>query len=239
MPKSLSVSWGEGVTEKESQVMLQAIAQTLHWLYFRRTMAFFDPPITVRVYGNWVVPAMVDRHPYWGMQWYVDTSYDRELGRVIAPVYLELVRREPWQRTDAHFDLALLDEDITEFPAPLARLRRDDYALGSSFPGMAAVMSVYRVRRIADPQTRDLTLARLVRHHLGHVLAIPAFDRTVDVARRGLELHCTKRCAMRHADTAEQWAAYALEEAEMGWPFCDLCTQGFHSVMVRHNEEWN
>ncbi len=100
-------------------------------------------------------------------------------------------------------------------------------------------MSVYRVRRIADPQTRDLTLVRLVRHHLGHVLAIPAFDRTVDVARRGLELHCTKRCAMRHADTAEQWAAYALEEAEMGWPFCDLCTQGFHSVMVRHNEEWN
>lgn len=239
MSKRLSVTWSEGITEEESQVMLQTIEQTLTWLYYRRPMALFDPPILVRAFGNWVIPAMVDRHTYWGMQWYIDNSYDRELDRVIAPMYLELARREPWQRLDAHFDLALLDEDLTEFPAPLARLRPHDYALGSSFPGTVAVMSLYRVRRIATPELRAMTLTRLVRHHLGHVLAIPPFIRTERVARRGLELHCTNRCAMRHADTVEQWAAFTLEEAEMGWPYCDLCTQGLHSAVVRYGQEWS
>lgn len=96
MAKALSITWNEGVTEAESQILLGTVEQVLKWLYFRRMMAFFDPPIVVRVFGNWVIPALVvDQRPYWGIEWYVQHSYDPELQRVIAPIYLELVRREP------------------------------------------------------------------------------------------------------------------------------------------------
>lgn len=133
----------------------------------------------------------------------------------------------------------LLDSDLTEFPGPLARLRREEYALGASFPGTVAVISLHRLRTLTDPTLQGLALARLVRHHLGHVLAIPPFERREQVLRRGLEMHCTNLCVMRHADTLEQLANYAVQEAALGWPFCPLCTQALHSVVLRHAQEWN
>ena len=108
--------------------------QTLNWLYFRRSDVFFDPPLVVQVYGNWVIPSLIDQSPYWGTQWYVDAAYDSEADRVVVPSYLELVRNEPWQKLSPHLDLALLDEDLTDMPAPLARRRPDYYSLGSSYP---------------------------------------------------------------------------------------------------------
>ena len=239
MPKSISITWSEGVLEQESDVLVQTIDRTLKWLYFRHPTAFFDPPLPVRVYGNWVIPALVAERPYWGTQWYVNSSYDQRVHRVIAPTFLELVRQEPWQRANPHLDLALLDQDLTDFPSPLARLRPDHYCLGTSFPGRAAVMSVHRIRNLADPAVRELALARLVRHHLGHVLGIPQFARQEQVARLGLEMHCTNRCVMRHAATVEQLAALAVEEVDRGWPFCGHCTRGLHSIIVEQTQSWN
>jgi len=234
MTKFISVTWSEGVREPESQVLTGTIERTLKWLYLRRPTALTDPPIRVRVFGNWVIPALVPDRPYWGTQWYIDTSFDGEVQRVIAPVFLELVRLEPWQRVDPHFDLALLDQDLTDFPSPLARLRREHYTLGSSFPGTTAVMSVNRLRRLVDGQMQTLALARLTNHHLGHVLGVPGFTRQEQVARLGLELHCTNPCVMRHAATVEELAECAREESEMGWPFCELCTCELHSIVARY-----
>ena len=239
MAKSISVSWSEGVSDQEGQVVAQTILRVLQWLYLRRPIALIDPPIQVRVFGNWIIPALVPDKPYWGTQWYVDSSYDHQLERVIAPTFLELVRREPWQRAEPHFDLALLDQDLTDFPAPLARLRPDRYSLGTSLPGTTAVMSVHRVRRLANEQVRHLSIARLVRHHLGHVLGIPELTRKDHVSRLGLEMHCTKACAMRHAGTVQQLADFALQESEMGWPFCEVCTRELHSLIVRYAYNWN
>ncbi len=239
MVKFISVTWSEGVTEPESEIMVKTIDETLKWLFLRHPETLFEPPIRARVFGNWVIPALVPDKPYWGTQWYVNTSYNQELRRVIAPVFLELVRQEPWQRAEPHFDLALLDQDLTDFPPPLAKLRPDHYSLGTSFPGTTAVMSLYRVRGLVDERVRNLAIARLVRHHLGHVLSVPWFTRQDQVARMGLELHCTNACVMRHASTVEQLAQFTLEEMEMGWPFCELCTRELHSVVVRYAGNWN
>lgn len=239
MPKSISLTWSEGVTEAESELLIQTIEQVLKWLYLRHPQALLDPPFRVTAYGNWFIPALIPDKPYWGTQWYIDSSYDAQLDRVIAPTFLELLRHEPWQRQDPHLDLALLDHDLTDFPAPLARLRPDRYSLGTSFPGAMAVMSCYRVRRLADEQTRELAMARLVRHNLGHVLGVPQFTRRQHVQRLGLESHCTRRCVMRHAATVKELARLALEEGEMGWPFCEQCTQDLHSVIVRHSHVWS
>lgn len=239
MGKSISMTWSEGVLEEESEVFVKTVDATLKWLYLRHPLALTDPPIQMRLFGNWVIPALVPDTPYWGTQWYIDTSYDDDLQRVIAPVFLELVRQEPWQRMDPHFDLALLDQDLTDFPSPLARLRPGHYSLGSSFPGTTAVMSLRRVRTLSDPRVRELALSRLVRHHLGHVLGIPGFTRQKHVQRLGLEFHCTNPCVMRHAATVEELAQMALEEAEMGWPFCEECTRELHTVIVRQHYSWN
>ncbi len=240
MTKFISVTWSEDVTEHESDVLVSAIDRVLKWLYLRYPSALVDPPIQARVFGNWVIPALLpDRRPYWGTQWYIDASYNGELGRVITPTFLELVRQEPWQKGDPHFDLALLDRDLTDFPVALARLRPTHYTLGSSLPGLAAVMSVHRLRRLADARGRDLALRRLVHHHLAHILGVPSLVRGQEVARLGLEMHCTNLCAMRHAPTEEEWAALALEEEKMGWPFCPRCTAELHSVVLRYAQSWN
>jgi hypothetical protein len=239
MTKFISVTWSEGISEPENQLLTQSVDKVLKWLFMRHPAALMDPPIRMRIFGNWVIPALVPDKPYWGTQWYVDTSYDGELQRVIAPVFLELVRQEPWQRVDPHFDLALLDQELTDFPAPLARLRPDHYTLGSSFPGTTAVMSLKRVRALSDERVRNLAIARLVRHHLGHVLGVPELTRKDEALRLGLELHCTNPCVMRHAATVEELADMAMEEAEMGWPFCPKCTQELHSVVVRYSHQWD
>ncbi|HHX64693.1 MAG TPA: hypothetical protein GX702_07385 [Chloroflexi bacterium] len=239
MSKFISVTWSEGIDDRESEILVDTIDHTLRHLYMNHPAALIEPPIQVHVFGNWVIPALSPDQPYSGSQWYVEASYDTDLQRVIAPTFLELVRREPWQVADPHFDLALLDEDLTDFPAPVARFVPDHYSLGSSFPGTTAVMSVYRVRMLSDDYVRELALARLVRHHLGHVLAVPDFGRETNVERMGLETHCTNMCVMRNATTVEELASMAIEESEMGWPFCDQCTRDLNTLVVRHTFNWN
>ncbi|MCD6518386.1 MAG: hypothetical protein J7M05_00475 [Anaerolineae bacterium] len=240
MPKFISVTWSEGVTSQESDILVQTISQMLKGLFLRYPSALWDPPLQVRVFGNWVIPALAAaRKPYWGAQWYVEASYNRELGRVIAPTFLELVRREPWQQAEPHLDIILLDQDLTDFPTPLARLRPEHYTLGTSLPGSMAVMSVYRLRQIQGEKMRELALARLVRHHLGHILGVPLFTRKDEISRLGLETHCTNRCTMRHAHTVEELVEYAREETEMGWPFCEHCTRDLVSILVRLSHSWS
>jgi len=239
MTKFISITWSEGVSEHESDLLTNTIDRVLKWLYLRHPSALVDPPIQARVFANWVIPSLLPDHPYWGTQWYIDNSYSSELRRVITPTFLELVRQEPWQKPDPHFDLALLEQDLTDFPVALARLRPDHYTLGSSLPGLAAVMSVHRLRRWPDDDTRDLALQRLVRHHLGHVLGIPSLVRGEEVARLGLEMHCTNRCAMRQAPTVEELVALAADEETMGWPFCERCTRELHAIVLRYARNWN
>jgi hypothetical protein len=239
MPKSISLSWSDGVREEESGLLGQTIEKDLKSLCIRYPDALVTPPIPVRSYGNWIIPALVPDSPYWGIQWYIASSYDADAKQVIAPTYLELVRKEPWQQLLPHYDLVLLDQDLTDFPAPLARLRPDYYSLGTSFPGVAAVLSVHRVRRLSDERVRELAMIRLVRHHLGHVLGAPAFEREESIARRGMEMHCTNVCVMRHAATVEELAEYAVEEADSDWPFCPTCTRELYSVIIGHARDWN
>jgi hypothetical protein len=239
MSKSISVTWSAGISEQESDILTRTVEQVLKHLYLRDPMALIDPPLYVRVYGNWIIPALVPSQSYWGCQWYVDSAYDDDLRRVIAPTYLQLMEHEPWQRMDPHFDLALLDQDLTDFPAAAARLVPERYTLGASFPGSVAVMSVYRLRALADEAVRNLALERLVRHHLGHALGIPGFGRHADVTRLGLETHCTGPCVMRHAGTVEELVALAMQEAESGWAYCPACTSDLRTEAVRQSRPWN
>jgi len=239
MSKSISVTWSEGILKEEIEILKNTIEQVLNYLFLRRPLALKTSPLRLRVLGTQPMPSLTSNRSHEGTQWYVDSSYNPELKQVIAPLFLELVRQSPWQRINPNFNLALLDRDLTDFPSPLAQLRPDRYSLGTSYPGKTAVMSVHRVRSLSEDQVRHLAIARLVRHHLGHVLGVPTFERKENVSRLGLEMHCTNRCVMRHAANVKQLAAYAIEESEIGWQFCERCTQALNSVVIDYTYNWN
>jgi hypothetical protein len=230
----ISLVWSEGVTRAESEILKKTVDQVLTWLFLRHPDSLADRPIQAYAIGDLAADVLGTQLVQWGTQGFVDSSYDLKLERVIAPTFLELVRRRPAEGNLTLLELALLHQDLTDFPAPLARLRPDHYALGSSFPGETAVMSVVRVREIDGEGPRELALARLVRHHLGHLLCVPSYGRSADVERLGLELHCTNRCAMRHPGSAEDLLALAADESELPWPFCPACTRDLHAVVARH-----
>jgi len=238
MVKYISVTWAEEVSEHESTVAVKALEQVLRWLNLRHPAAFDESPLRIRLFGNWIIPLLVPDQPYWGTQWYINRSYDEQLERVITPVFLELVRQEPWQKSDPHYDIAILSQDLTDFPAPLAHLRPEHYTLSSSFPGQGALLSLYRIRQLPEEQ-RDLALMRLVRHCMGHALGAVDFTRKSDVVRLGLELHCTNHCVMRHADNADELVKLAREEREFRWDFCPVCTRALQSLLVRETYSWN
>ena len=233
----ISMVWSEGVTEREAGLLEATVAQTLMWLYLRHPECLIERPIHAHALGEWAAAMLGPDHAFARTQSYADSSYDVQLQRVIAPIYLELVRRRPSSQRLHHLELALLHHDLTDFPTPLARLRPDHRSLGSSFPGESAVMSLSQLDAIEDVWTRDLALTRLVRHHLGHLLGAPHLGRKDHVERLGLELHCTNTCVMRHAPDVETLIALAREERRLGWSFCPDCTCDLHSLIARH--QWS
>ena len=238
MTTFVSLTWSESVSEVHSQVLMHTVNQVLQWLLLRHPGEPGHTPLDVRAFGPWVIPGLMPDQPYWGTQWYVDRATDAETQSVIAPLFLELVRHEPWQQSEPHYDLALLGEPMTAFHPRLLPTETHGRCLSSSIPGVAAVLSTAPLRDLPTPLAEQ-ALSRLVRHSLGHALEIPAPDRASEVERQGAEHHCSNRCVMRHAESITALVALTRDEERMGWPCCPACTADLHSVMVRHGREWN
>ncbi|NLV73551.1 MAG: hypothetical protein GXY52_02530 [Chloroflexi bacterium] len=229
MLKFISVFWIDAVSEAEYTAATQAMEQMIMHLTLRTPSALEHPPLRLRLYGNWFIPALMPHAPYWGIQWYVDQTYQAELDRVIAPDLLELIRKEPWQEASPHYDLVMIDLPLTDMPAPLARLRSDYATLSNSLHGLAAVISVNEVRKLHSLE-QEAGIRRLARHALGHMLGAIDLARQEQVERRGTEMHCTNRCVMRHAADAAELAELAQDEAALEWDFCPLCTRSLDSL---------
>jgi len=224
--KSFSIMWAEGVTDGEAATVVSAVKELVKLVYDVCTKAGVPlSPTTIRPFGTWVIPSQPAGSPYSSIHWYVDTAYDRRLDQVVAGRFLELVKQEPWQQERPHFDVAVLDRDLTE------RDGRSGFVLASSLPGTATVISVHRLRELDERRTRAMALRRLVVHNLGHVLEIPSARRPGITA--GAERHCPELCAMRPAATVDQFVLLAREEADRGVVLCASCRQELlHKLMA-------
>jgi predicted Zn-dependent protease len=157
-------------------------------------------PTAIRPFGTWIIPSIKQGDPYWGTHWYIDTALDARHQHVVAARFLELVRREPFQQQNPHFDVAVLDMELAE---------EGRAVLASALPGTATVISVHRLREaIRDERRRLEALKRLVVHNFGHVLGIE---------------DCRELCVMRHAETAEALLERMGEEKATGVLFCPEC----------------
>ena len=229
--RSVSIMWAEGVTEAEATTVVATVRDLLKVVYdvvVRSGVAL--GPTAIRPFGTWVIPSIKQGDPYWGTHWYIDTAYDQGLGQVVGRRFLELVKQEPWQRLNPHFDVAVLDRDLTDVPA---KRIGTDFVLASALPGTGTVLSVHRLREIADEALRLAALKRLVVHNFGHVLEVPSSDRTEAVEQSADERHCTNLCVMRHAGSVDELLDRLGGEQASGILFCPDCRRDILRSVLR------
>jgi hypothetical protein len=227
--QNISMVWTENVDELEIRFGLaavQEIASELQLVSFYRGLHGAAP--TVNVFGNWSIPAMPEGAPYQSLQWYIDQSYDRGHGSVIGSRLLDIVLNEPWQRSNAHYDLLLISQKLL----PTHRHAPDEQALALSVPGRATVISAAPLRQIGDNRMRLYTIRRVVGHQLGHLFGIPSATRAdIEINSEG-ERHCRQVCAMREANDLDQLVELSAEEIKAKVLFCPECWQDLLTVMA-------
>lgn len=235
--RSVSIMWAEGVTEEEATTVVATVRDLLKAIYdvaVRSGVAL--GPTAIRPFGTWVIPSIKQGDPYWGTHWYIDTAYDQGLRQVVGRRFLELVKQEPWQRVNPHFDVAVVDRDLTDVPA---KQIGTDFVLASALPGTGTVISVHRLREIADQALRLVALKRLVVHNFGHVLEVPSSDRTEAVEQSADERHCTNLCVMRHAGSVDELLVRLGEEQASGILFCPDCRRDILRSVLRQRVSRN
>jgi predicted Zn-dependent protease len=217
--------WSQGVDSAEGEIAVGAVRELLRLVYAVAHQAGLAlPPTAIRPFGTWYIPSVPTGSPYSGTGWYVDSSYDLRRQQVVGTRFLDLVREEPWQKANPHWDVALIDRDLVERPdAPAG------FSLGVAIPELATVLSVYRIRALVRPEQRALALRRLVLHHFGLVLGLPNATRRGDVEPVGDRLYCANACVMRRARTIEQVVLFAEQEGREQIRLCERCR---HDIVV-------
>jgi hypothetical protein len=237
--KPVSIMWSQGVDAAEAQLAVSAVREFLRVVYaIGHSVGLALPPTAIRPFGTWYIPSVPKGSPYSGTTWYVDSSYDALRQQVVAARFLDLVREEPWQKANPHWDVALIDRDLVDRVTDPDE-HRGDFILGTAVPELAAILSVHRLRGLVRTEQRDLALRRLVFHHFGQVLGLPSRSRTSAIEPVGGRLSCTNLCVMRAAMTVEQVVRAAEQEGRDQVALCDRCRRDVVELIVMRGRSPN
>jgi len=227
----VSIMWSEDVRAIEAGMAVHVIEGLITDLYRRHwPLGFLSPPVGLRPFGTWVLQGVPEGAPYWSTQWYVEQSYEPSVDKIVGSRFLSLMEAEPWQQAKRHYDLALVAKDIIASDEALASAP-DSFVLGATVPGMAAVISVYRLRRVLGIHEWQLALQRLMLHFFGHVIGLPAGPHPGGDA----PLHCANLCVMRDAHDVTELVRMAREEEAVGAAFCSQCEELLKSIIIGHH----
>jgi hypothetical protein len=242
----ISITWSEGVTESESKILIYIVAQTIARVGQSIGPWFHSQVLpSIRPFGDWVILEMPRQSAYSSLSWYLDRCRTSDGQHVDGPAYLRLVELEPWQSTTPHFDVALLHEDLVN--------TEDQSELNIALPGLAAVASIYHVRRLASQEARVLGLRHLAAHTLGRAVGVPSPTRATpspglarpglptegaraeeetDVAFQGKDLYCANTCVMRPCTELRQLLEYAMEGVGQDSLYCSACERDLQAILV-------
>ena len=227
--KDISAVWTENVDELEVRfglAALQEIAGDLQVASFRK--GFFSAAPTLNVFGNWIIRDLPEGTAYRSLQWYIDQSYDRTRRSVIGKKLLELIVNEPWQKSNAHYDLFLLGQALI----PTAEYPPGQQVLALSVPGRVTLVSALPLRRIRDERLQLFTIRRVVGHQLGHLLGVPSPSRPGTILEPSGERHCPNLCVMRDSPELETLVQMAMEELKAHTLLCPACWQDLLDIML-------
>jgi hypothetical protein len=240
----ISITWSEGVTESESKILLYNVAQTIARVGQSVGPWFHSQVLpAIRPFGDWVILEMPRQSAYSSLSWYLDRCRTSDGQAIDGPAYLRLVELEPWQSSTPHFDVALLHEDLVT--------TEDKSELNIALPGLAAVASIYHVRRLASQEARVLGLRHLAAHTLGRAVGVPSPTRAssasrglegegegapagegTDVAFQGKDLYCANTCVMRPCTELRQLLEYAMEGVGQDSLYCSACERDLQAILV-------
>ncbi len=237
--KPVSIMWSQGVDPSEAEIAVSAVREFLRCVYaIGHEVGLALAPTAIRPFGTWYLPSVPRGSPYWGTTWYVETSYDALRQQVVGARFLDLVREEPWQKSNPHWDVALIDRDLIDTVGDSDDGRRE-FVLGATVPELAAVLSVHRIRGLVRSEQRELALRRVVYHYFGQVLGLPSRSRKVEVERIGRQRYCTNTCVMRYAPTVEQVVRAAEQEGRGRVALCDCCRRDVVEILVMRGRSPN
>ncbi len=238
--KPVSIMWSQGVDTNEAEAAVAAVREFLRVVYdvgHRAGLAL--PPTAIRPFGTWYIPSMPKGSPYSGTTWYVDTSFDSGRQQVDGSKFLDLVRQEPWQKSNPHWDVAIVDRDLIDSAPHPSHTRKREFVLGTSVLELGTVLSVYRLRGLVRTEQRELALRRMVYHFFGQVIGLPSRSRVSAVEVVGPNRFCTNACVMRHASTVEQLVRAADQESRDGVALCDACRHDLVELFVMRGRSPN
>jgi len=182
----------------------------------------------LRPFGNWILQDTTGEEPYTSFRWYWQSSLDASRGQVSGPQLVNIIRQEPWQQAEPHFDVAILHLDLCD-AAPEARgAYRSVFAYAQ--PDLAAIISTHHLTSIASEELRLRCLRRLVIHNFGHVIGLPDGPRHPSSERGG---RCTPPCIMHEAYSQEELLEVVSRQEGEGLEFCALCKADLQGIVFR------
>ena len=186
----------------------------------------------LRPFGTWVIPSVKRGSPYWSTLWYVEQSLDERTGQISGPKFLDVVRAEPWQQAGPHYDVAIVHHDLIDLPTRNAVVEGEPHVLATVVPNWGAVLSVHRLRAIADETDQRRALRRLAINAFGRILELPGAKRTTDVAETNGVQACMNACALRLAVDVPSLLELATAEEASLTIFCEPCTDNLLDHIV-------
>ncbi len=234
--KAISFQWTPGVEAWEAETIVSTIAHVQEIAVVLGLRAGFSVERSrLRPFGTWMIPQAPKDSPYWSSQWYVSQSLSEDESHVVGPRFLRVMEHEPWQQVGPHYDVAILEQDLRDEPQHNIAPQSDPHVFVSFRANLGCVVSLHRLRAIADPALRRVALRRLALHGFGRVLELPSPARTTNVdAVRG-SLACQNLCAMRFAANAAQWLDLGREEHDRRAVYCRECTEDLLRHVVQNH----
>lgn len=205
----MNVMWDAGVTEAEQEAVRRGIRGVLR--------AAGDPGIAVRHFGVWRSPDWRRRGglvPWQSVDWYIDTVQRRSRpGQLHVGRLLGLLRDEPWQASEPHYDVLVTSHDLYD--------ENCRFCIGMAYHGFGTVISVARFRELSPRFAAECVVTETM-HEVGHVFGLVPETRRRHV-ERSLGLHCTRRCIMRQGlCVPDDWEIITMDRIE-GCGFCVAC----------------
>ena len=196
------VCWDSGVTQPESQAILEGITE----------MSILMPHRIFRSYGS----ESFGSGYYSSPDWYVHHARHRSGPQINADDILLSLHSEPWQRQTPHVDILVTSRDLYTDSC--------NFVFGLASPTWhVSVESVFRLRGLT-PNQQNAAIRQLIRHELGHLCGLVPEGRTN--SKYLLGTHCTNpSCTMQQGMNVQEWLAIASQTERTGQLFCRQCLQ--------------
>ena len=205
-----------GVPESEYEAIIAG---------FERIINETGRTLTLKNFGAYTL----NNDPYGSPDWYQTsalTRRDKGFGTQVSAAALdELLRNEPFQKQNPHYDVMIVDRDLTT----MLDDTKNNFIFGYG-PYPNNIISVKRFMRwFKDPALRQVCLAVIGAHEFGHNLEL--VRRSYDLDHGELrEGHCSGRagpCVMEQTQvegrrTIDEQARLLVEQEH--W-LCDSCIE--------------